>query len=60
VAADGPDAYVAVGGERTLVHIHDGKIASRMNVGAVPSAVALDARYVWVSAGDSRLLRVTR
>jgi DNA-binding beta-propeller fold protein YncE len=60
VAADGADVYVAVGGDRTLVHVRDGKVASRMKVGAVPSAVTLDSRYVWLSAGDSLLLRVSR
>jgi hypothetical protein len=51
---------VAVTGDRTLVHVRDGKVLSRMKVGAEPSAVALDARYVWVSAGENRLLRVAR
>ena len=60
VAADGADVYVAVAGDRTLVHVRDGKVESRMNVGAIPSAVALDPRYAWVSAGDSRLLRIAR
>ncbi len=60
VAGDGDDVYVAVGGDRTLVHIHAGKVASRTDVGAEPSAVALDPRYAWVSAGENRLLRVAR
>ena len=60
VVADGDDVYVAVGGDRTLVHVRDGKVTSRVDVGAEPNAVALDARYAWVSAGENRLLRVAR
>jgi DNA-binding beta-propeller fold protein YncE len=62
LAADGDDVYVACRGDRSLVRIdaRSGHVVSRIDIGAEPSAVALDPHYAWVSAGESRVVRVAR
>jgi streptogramin lyase len=61
VAADGDDVYVLCSRERSLVHVRGGEVRSRREVGADPTAVALDARHVWVAdAASGTVMRFDR
>jgi DNA-binding beta-propeller fold protein YncE len=63
VAADGNDVYVLCRGERTLVHVDGatGEVRSRRSAGEDPTALALDAAYVWVAdSGQDAVLRFER
>ncbi len=63
VAASGSDVYVLSAGDRRLVGVdaNTGKVRSRRPVGAGPSAIALDSRYVWVAnAGEDTVMRFDR
>jgi DNA-binding beta-propeller fold protein YncE len=63
VAADGDDVYVLCRGDRTLVHVDgaSGEVRSRRAAGEDPTAVGLDATYVWVAdSGDDAVLRFER
>jgi DNA-binding beta-propeller fold protein YncE len=58
IAADGDDVYVLCRSERSLIYLERGEVRWRREVGADPSAVALDARHVWVAgAGDDTVMR---
>ena len=54
----GDDLYVLVAGDRELVKVTDGVVQWRRGLPAPPTALAVDARHVWVGAGQ--LLRYER
>lgn len=58
LATAGADVYVLTAGTRELVRVRDGRVRSRRAIGSAPTALAVDDRFVWVSAG--RLLRFER
>ena len=58
LAAAGDDLYVLVAGDRELVKVSDGVVQWRRGLPAPPTALAVDARHVWVGAGQ--LLRYER
>ena len=58
LAAAGEDLYVLVAGDRELVKVSDGVVQWRRGLPAAPTALAVDARHVWVGAGQ--LLRYER
>jgi DNA-binding beta-propeller fold protein YncE len=53
LAVAGADVYVV--GNRSLLRIRDGKVRSRRDLKADPTALAVDNRFVWVTAGDAVL-----
>jgi DNA-binding beta-propeller fold protein YncE len=61
IAADARGVYVLCRGDRTLVHLDpDGRVRDRIALQGSPSALALDARHVWVAAGTNDVIRVDR
>jgi len=58
LASAGDDLYVLVAGDRELVKVTGGVVQWRRSLPAAPTALAVDARHVWVGAGQ--LLRYSR
>ncbi len=61
LAADARDVYVLCRSDRTLVRLDlKGNVRSRLQLGHVPTALALDTRHVWIAAGTNEVIRVDR
>jgi hypothetical protein len=63
VAADGDDLYVLCAGDRMVWHLGgaDGAVRWKRAAGAGPTALALDARDVWVTdANADSVVRLER
>ena len=62
VAADRIDVYAVSRGDRTLVRLDAvaGEVKSRVPLAHAPTALALDARHVWIAAGEHEVIRVDR
>jgi DNA-binding beta-propeller fold protein YncE len=61
IAADDRGVYVLCRGDRTLVHLDlDGRVRDRIALPSSPTALALDARHVWIAAGTGDVIRVDR
>jgi streptogramin lyase len=60
IAADAHGVYV-ICRDRSLVALDpSGKVRERTALAHVPTALALDARHVWIAAGSDEVLRVDR
>ena len=58
LASAGDDLYALVAGDRSLVKVTRGVVQWRRSLPGPPTALAVDARHVWVGAGQ--LLRFDR
>ena len=58
LASAGDDLYVLLAGDREVVKVSDGVVQWRRALPGAPTALAVDARHVWVGAGQ--LLRYER
>ena len=62
VALAGPDVFVLCRGARSLVRVEaaTGRVRERVPVLPDPTAMAVDARAVWVAAGANEVMRIAR
>ena len=62
LTVDGGELFVLCRGDRTLVRIDAtrGRVIGRVRVLPDPTAMAVDARYLWVAGGRNEVMRVDR